>query len=79
MPCAAAEYTLDPPEPLTFASYRLEHRPHRPDHKSFCLMPDPVIQAQNQTRYLKTEHDQEGAGRNLQCVRCGRHGHSLEQ
>jgi hypothetical protein len=42
-------------------------------------MPDPVIQAQNQTRYLKTEHDQEGAGRNLQCVRCGRHGHSLEQ
>lgn len=51
---------------------------NRPDHKSFCLMPNSIIGAQNQTRYLKTDRDQEGAGKDLHCVRCGWNGRPLE-
>jgi hypothetical protein len=78
MPCAGAEYTLDPPKPLTYAPCRLDRKPLKPDHKAFCQMPTTVMQADNQTRYLKTDRDQEGAGKDLQCACCGWNGRPLE-
>lgn len=40
-------------------------------------MPDSIIGSDNKTRYLQTDRDQ-GAGKDLHCVRCGWDGRPLD-